>query len=557
MLNQQGIFQMEENIPLPGDPLPSNSRFYIERPPIESDAYTELSKPGGLLRIKASSHMGKSSLMLRLIHQATHQGYSIVTIDFKQADSQIFVSLNKFLRWFCINVARQLSLISNLNDYWDEEIGSKISASIYFEGYLLEQIQSPLVLVLNEVNYIFEHPQIAQDFLPLLRSWHEQAKQTEIWQNLRLVVIHSTEVYIPLNVNQSPFNVGLALKIPEFNREQVTEFARRHELNWFDSSAVQQLMQLVGGHPYLIHIGLYYLQQQKISFPELLETAISYDGIYSNHLRCLLTRLHSNSELSKAYDQIINSQQSTHISTNLIYKLDSLGLIKLEGENIKPACEMYRLFFQKENLIGDKNNNHYMRLQELEEENEKLKLLVNVDTLTQVANRRYFDNRFQLEWTRMKQIQEPISLILADIDNFKLYNDSYGHQAGDDCLRQVTQAMTSIIKHPRDLVARYGGEEFAAILPQTDATGAIIIAEEIRETVKSLKIKIPFLTKKVQQTNITRVTISLGIACIIPSADFSLREFFEAGDQALYQAKQLGRDRTILSSKFKFGYAEE
>ncbi|MEA5574923.1 AAA-like domain-containing protein [Anabaena sp. UHCC 0451] len=556
MLNQPTIFQMVKNIPLPGDPLPSNSRFYIERPPIESDAYTELNNPGGLLRIKASSNMGKSSLMLRLIDQAMNQGYSIVTIDFKQADSEIFVSLNKFLRWFCINVARQLSLAPNLNDYWDEEIGSKISASIYFEGYLLEQIQSPLILVLNEVNYIFEHPQIAQDFLPLLRSWHEQAKQTEIWQNLRLVVIHSTEVYIPLNVNQSPFNVGLALKIPEFNGEQVTEFAQRNELNWFDSSAVEQLMQLVGGHPYLIHLGLYHLQQQKISFPELLATAISYNGIYSNHLRCLLTRLHSNSELSKAYDQIINSQQSTHISTNLIYKLDSLGLIKLECENIKPACEMYRLFFQKENLIGEINKNHYMRLQNLEQENEKLKLLVNVDTLTQVANRRYFDNRFQLEWTRMKKIQEPISLILADIDNFKLYNDTYGHQAGDDCLRQVTQAIASLIKRPGDLVARYGGEEFAVILPQTDATAAIIIAEDIRETVKSLRIKIPFLTKKVQETNITRVTISLGIACVIPLADFSLREFFEAADQALYQAKQLGRDRTILSSKFKFGYSE-
>lgn len=549
MLNQQGIFQIKENVPLPGDPLPFDSQFYIERPPIESDAYTELSKPGGLLRIRASYNMGKSSLMLRLIHQAMNQGYLIVTIDFQQADSHIFAGLNKFLRWFCINVARQLSLKPNLDDYWDEDIGSKVSASIYFEGYLLKQIQSPLILVLKEVNYIFEHLHIAQDFLPLLRSWHEQAKHTKIWQKLRLVVIHATEVYIPLNVNQSPFNVGLCLKIPEFNAEQVAEFARRYELNWFDSSAVQQLMDLVGGHPYLIHLGLYHLQQQKISFSELIATAISHNGIYSNHLRYLLTILQSNQELSNAYNQIINFQKYTHISANLIHKLDSLGLIKqLENDYFQPACEMYRLFFQKENLTSEKHND--IRLQQLEEENERLKSLVNIDNLTQIANRRYFDNRFQLEWERMEIDQKPIALILADIDKFKLFNDTYGHQAGDNCLSQVAQAINSVIKRPSDLVARYGGEEFAVILPQTDAKGARIIAEQIRKKVKSWEITIPNFTDYSQDTSVSNVTISLGIASIIPQSSLSLKELFEAADQALYQAKQMGRDRTILSSKF-------
>ncbi|AFZ57835.1 AAA-like domain-containing protein [Anabaena cylindrica FACHB-243] len=540
---------MEENILLPGDPLPFNSRFYIERPPIERDAYTELTKPGALLRIRASYNMGKSSLMLRLIHQAMNQGYIIASIDFQQADSQIFTSLNKFLRWFCMNIARQLSLTPNLNDYWDEDIGSKVSASIYFEGYLLKQIQSPLVLVLNEVNYIFEHLHIAKDFLPLLRSWHEKAKQTKIWQKLRLVVIHATEVYIPLNVNQSPFNVGLCLKIPEFNAEQVTEFARRHDLNWFDTSAVKQLMDLIGGHPYLIHLAFYHIQQQKISFPELLATAISHNGIYSHHLRYLLTILQSNEELSVAFYKIINSQKPTRISANLIYKLDSLGLIKqLGSDNFQPACEMYRLFFQKETLIAE--NNTSIRLEKLEEENEKLKFLLNIDKLTQIANRRYFDNRFQLEWERMKRTQEPIALILADIDKFKLFNDTYGHQAGDDCLSQVAQAINSVIKRADDLVARYGGEEFVVILPQTDSKGAIIIAEEIRKKVKLWEIKIPNFTQYSQETNVTKVTISLGVACIIPQASLGLKELFEAADQALYQAKQVGRDRTILSSQF-------
>ncbi len=544
---------MQENITLPGDPLPFNSQFYIERPPIESDAYTELLKPGSLIRIKAPRHMGKSSLMLRLIHQAQTQEYAVVTIDFKLVDRQTFFSLNNFLRWFCVNVARQLSLESHLDDYWDEDIGSKVSALIYFESYLLEQINSPLVLILNELDYIFQHQQIAQDFLLLLRNWHEQGKQTLIWQKVRLILFHSTEVYIPLNINQSPFNVGLSLKLPEFTVEQVTELVRRYELDWCDSQAVENLMYWVGGQPYLIHQALYYIYQQKISLTELLDNSTNGKCIYSGYLRNLLNILLQDAELSQAYNQVVNSPNSNiNLSANLVYKLDSLGLIKLNGYNYQPFCELYRLFFQK-NLLIESND---ITWDKLKKENEKLQLLVNIDKLTQVANRKYFDESLAIEWERMTYIQEPLSLILADLDDFKFHNDTYGHQSGDNCLRQIAQAISSVIKSPDHLVARYGGEEFVLILPQVDAREAILIAEEIRETVKSLRITIPELTKKNQVTNMISLTISLGIACVIPSGYFSLREFFEATDQALYQAKRLGRDRSILSSKFKFGYDE-
>ncbi|WP_254449525.1 diguanylate cyclase [Anabaena sp. UHCC 0253] len=213
---------------------------------------------------------------------------------------------------------------------------------------------------------------------------------------------------------------------------------------------------------------------------------------------------------------------------------------------------MYRLFFQQNLLIDD----HDIKVDKLKKENEQLQVLVNIDQLTQIANRKCFDENFKLEWQRMANLQEPLSLILADVDEFKFYNDTYGHQSGDDCLRQVAQGINSVIKDPNILVARYGGEEFALILPQTEAEEAIIIAEEIRETVKSLRINISGLTNKTQAMHKTRLTISLGIVCVIPSGYFSITEFFEAADQALYQAKQLGRDRTILSSKFKFGYYE-
>ena len=554
MLNQEDRVPIKEDMTLPGDPLPANSPFYIERPPIESDAYTELLKPGSLIRIQAPRQMGKSSLMLQLIHQAQTQKYSVVTIDFKLVDSQTFFSLNNFLRWFCMNVTRKLSLASRLDDYWNEEIGSKISASIYFEGYLLEQINSPLVLILYDIDCIFPYQQIAQDFLLMLRSWHEQAKQTPLWQKVRLVLLHSTEVYIPLNINQSPFNVGLSLKLPEFTVEQVIELARRYELDWCDSQSVKSLMYQIGGQPYLIHQAFYYFHQQKISLPELLNNCGGNNSIYSEYLINLLNILQKDAELSQAYNKIVNStDRNISLSANLVYKLNSLGLIKLNGHNYQPFCEMYRVFFQQNLLI----ENNDLSPNRLKKENKQLQLeSVNIDQLTQVANRKYFDDRFELEWQRMTRIQKPLSLILLDIDKLENYNNVYGHQVGDDCLYQVAQAINAVIKCPDNLVARYTGNKFVLILPQIEAGTAILIAEEIRELVKTLKIKISELTKKTQTTKMTSLTVSLGIACVIPAIDFSLTEFLEAAEKALYQANQLGCDCTILSSKFNFGYCE-
>lgn len=197
---------------IPGGSVPLNSFFYIERPPIEERTYTEINKPGSLIRIKAPSKMGKTSLMHRILTHAKQTGVHTVQIGLQRADSQVFTSLEKFLRWFCANVSRQLNLEIRLDDYWDEDIGSKVSCTLYLQEYLLEKIDAPVVLALDEVNRIFEYPEISRDFLPLLRSWYEDASELEIWRKLRLIVVHATEAYIPLDINQSPFNVGLPLR---------------------------------------------------------------------------------------------------------------------------------------------------------------------------------------------------------------------------------------------------------------------------------------------------------------------------------------------------------
>lgn len=165
------------------------------------------------------------------------------------------------------------------------------------------------------------------------------------------------------------------------------------------------------------------------------------------------------------------------------------------------------------------------------------RLMAATDGLTKVANRRCFDERLQSEWPSLIQGKQVLSLIMLDVDYFKKYNDCYGHQAGDVCLVQVAASAARAVKRSSDLLARYGGEEFAVILPNTDAGGAIAVAESIRKAIQDLGI--PH-----QQSDVSSiVTVSIGIATVIPSLGTSPDELIALADRALYDAKKQGRDR--------------
>ncbi|MDZ8222491.1 AAA-like domain-containing protein [Nostoc sp. ChiVER01] len=340
-------------IEFPSGPVPLGSPLYINRPPLEELVYNEILHPGCLIRIKAPRKTGKSSLLNRMIAYAKEQGYQIAYLDFQEADEDIFASLDKFLRWFCVNVSRQLNLLPCLDDFWDTEMGSKVSCKIYFEAYLLQYIeQSPVVLALHEVHRVFEHPNIAQDFLPMLRFWHEQAKQDQIWQKLRMVVVHTTEIYIPLKLNQSPFNVGITITLPPFTLNQIQKLALAYGLHWAaDSEGAKRLVPLqamVGGHPYLVSLALYHLYHEEITLEVLLESASTQVGIYSQHLRELLSLLQKEPELMLAMKKVIATDEKVELDAIAAYKLESMGLVQLNGNQAHIMCELYRFYFSQQ-----------------------------------------------------------------------------------------------------------------------------------------------------------------------------------------------------------------
>lgn len=174
--------------------------------------------------------------------------------------------------------------------------------------------------------------------------------------------------------------------------------------------------------------------------------------------------------------------------------------------------------------------------EKLAEANLALQKLSSLDGLTGIANRRSFDETLQKEWKRSIRGEKSIGLIMLDIDFFKLYNDHYGHQGGDDCLKRVAKGLESAIHRETDFLARYGGEEFSTVLPDTDLNGAIKVAEEMRLTIKDLRIE----HAKSKVTDI--VSISIGVATVIPLQGMNPEILIAAADQALYRAKDEGRD---------------
>jgi transcriptional regulator with XRE-family HTH domain len=324
--------------------VPLDSSFYVERPPVESLAYEEVLQPGALIRIKAPRQFGKTSLMARIVATAQEKGMRGTVLNLQLADAAVFQDHNRFLRWFCAVVTRDLQLPNRMDNHWDEVFGSSYNCTDYFENYLLPSLDSPLTLALDELDAIFAYPNIAADFFGMLRAWYEKSRYgnsgSGIWQRLRLVVVHSTEVYLPLELSQSPFNVGLLLELPSFTLEQIQDLAQRYGIE--AKEMVPQLMELLGGIPYLTQLALHHLSRREVTLDQLMQTAFAADGIFAPHLRQQLSNLQPHPELLSILKQVILAKEPIELNPLQAFRLQSLSLIRLANLQAVPSCRLYR-----------------------------------------------------------------------------------------------------------------------------------------------------------------------------------------------------------------------
>ncbi|MEM9149450.1 MAG: AAA-like domain-containing protein [Cyanobacteria bacterium P01_F01_bin.3] len=335
------------NIPFPEGAVALSSPLYVQRNEVESCCYEAIAQPGALLRIKAPALMGKTSLVNRILDQAKQHIGKVVYLDLTSCDRAFLSNLDKFLRRLCAIASQQLDLDNQLNDRWDTDIlGSNDNCTAYFEDYLLPAVDGVLVVGIDECDRLFAYPEVAEDILGMLRSWHEKGKVSPLWQRLCLVISHATDVYIPLDINQSPFNAGIPIELKPFEAGQVAQLAALHALA-LSGHDVQMLMDTVGGHPYLIRLALYQLSTTEMDLPSLLADADSDSGIYSAHLRSQLAKLQQDSTLLSAFHQVVNKGAVAVLTTTQEYKLCSTGLVRRESSGVVTSCQLYQTYFSR------------------------------------------------------------------------------------------------------------------------------------------------------------------------------------------------------------------
>ncbi|AFY64594.1 AAA-like domain-containing protein [Geitlerinema sp. PCC 7407] len=336
-----------QEAPLKGQ-LAVDSPFYVYRAPAERLCVREVFQLGALIRIKAPRQFGKTSLAARIVSQSQESGFRTAMISLEMADQGVFSSLDQFLRWLCAMVTRYLEMPNRLQDYWSDLFGSSYSCNDYFESYILPADGRPLLLVIDEVDRVFDHEAIAADFFGMLRSWYERSRYgtagSELWQQLRLVIVHSTEAYLPIKLNQSPFNVGLLIELSGFSEAQIQELANRYGLTPSEEYT-QALMALLGGNPYLTQLALFHLSRQTVSLADLPKTAIAPQGIFNGHLRRLLGFLEEQPGLKTAMQRVVQSPEGAEIYPTDAVKLQGMGLVRFQGSAAVAACKLYQMYF--------------------------------------------------------------------------------------------------------------------------------------------------------------------------------------------------------------------
>ena len=321
-----------------------NSPFYVSSG-AEEKAYQAMRAPGALVRIKSPQGMGKSSLTLRVLDHVRETGCRTVTIDFMQTNQKFLDDLDLFAQWFCASVGRNLGIRVKTEEYWDDIFGPNDNCTDYFERYLLNQ-DAPLTLALENFDRLFAYPTIDVDFCGLLRGWHEKSKGNETWGKLRLVIVYSQESYLPKDINQSPFNVGLPITLGPWSVEVVEEMARRYGIP-FDAAERDLCMRMTGGHPELVRSAFYRAAVGDGALADLFDKAATEEGIYRSHLVERLSYLEQHPELKSVMRDLVVASEPQRVKSQDANKLDSMGLIRRVENDVTPLNQIYRDYFQE------------------------------------------------------------------------------------------------------------------------------------------------------------------------------------------------------------------
>ncbi len=334
-------------LPVPGGALDVDDPWYLPRP-TDATALSVVRQPGQTLTIMGPRQMGKSSLLMRTVKAGLDLGKRVALLDFQLVDEPSRADANLFFRRFASSIAEQLELPDNVDEQWDSGFSNPHNCTQYVERHVLQPLQAPCVIAIDETDSIFRSS-FSADFFAMLRSWHERRAHPvrRHWKNLDIILSTSTEPDFFIDLpHQSPFNVGVVLPLEDFLPEQVARLNALHPRPLGDAD-VQRLYGLCSGHPYLTRKALYMVSSSTPT--STVEGLFAHDiddtGPFGDHLRYYLLRLQRKPELISAFRQTIERHSGG--DELLIHRLEAAGLVRRQGKKVVPRCDLYARYFSE------------------------------------------------------------------------------------------------------------------------------------------------------------------------------------------------------------------
>ena len=351
--------QPERELIFINDALPVDSPYYMECRLIDEKCLSAIQESASFIRIKGSRKTGKTSLLYRIIEKGVSEEYSIIFIDFGGVEYEIINNFKNLCLWLCQQVADQLEQEDITNNYFPDLPSNMRATTRYFSEQVLT-LEQPILLAIDNFDKVFENPDIAKDLCNMLASWHRQSRVPtplgKRWAKLRIVLAHATDVYLDWDINHSPLQgIGYVPDLLDWDSQQIKQFANIYGVD-LTPQHIQQLIDLIGGHPYLVRLAVEYLYNNPGSNIEtLLQIASTSASPFNDYLIPILLYLRKYSQYANAFRQILEMneiQVDDQFELDKIeFKLQSLDLIRIdqnqENHNFYPKYNLYSHFFRR------------------------------------------------------------------------------------------------------------------------------------------------------------------------------------------------------------------
>jgi serine/threonine protein kinase len=327
--------------------VPLNSSFYIVRD-TDEDFLQAIERRDSIVLVKGARQMGKTSLLARGLQQARLAGTAVALTDFQKLNAEHLETIENFFLALCEMIYDQLDVDAEPQDVWSSRRGASINFERYIRRVVLKQIGSPLVWAMDEVDRLLTC-KFGSEVFGLFRSWHNERSldPASPWENLTLAIVYATEPHLFItDPNQSPFNVGTKLELRDFTVEQTAELNERYGSPLKDQAEVQTYYRLLGGHPYLVHSGIFEIKRRGLSLPEFEALADQDEGPFGDHLRRILVLLARDPALTEAMREVLRGKPCP--TTDSFYRLHSTGLVSgHSAREAKLRCPLYAKYLER------------------------------------------------------------------------------------------------------------------------------------------------------------------------------------------------------------------